>query len=84
MLSLHGFGQSQREGRIDIRATTRNKLLILEVEDNGIGIRKAQENQSARKRKSIGVQNLRESLELMFKTSLQDLSWNRQMKARWS
>ncbi|CAM3339367.1 sensor histidine kinase [Paenibacillus lupini] len=64
---LHGFGQSQREGRIDIRATTRNKLLILEVEDNGIGMRKAQENQSTRKRKSIGVQNLRESLELMFK-----------------
>ncbi|MCM3627006.1 histidine kinase [Paenibacillus glycanilyticus] len=64
---LHGFGQSQREGRIVIRASSRNKLLILEVIDNGIGIEKAKETQTARKRKSIGIQNLRESLELMFK-----------------
>jgi Predicted signal transduction protein with a C-terminal ATPase domain len=64
---LHGFGQSQREGRIVIRASSRNKLLFLEVIDNGIGITKAQEKQPPRKRKSIGIQNLRESLELMFK-----------------
>ncbi|SFE58120.1 HAMP domain-containing protein [Paenibacillus catalpae] len=64
---LHGFGQSQREGRILIRASSRNRLLILEVIDNGIGIKKAKEVQTTRKRKSIGIQNLRESLELMFK-----------------
>ncbi|WP_336787263.1 cache domain-containing sensor histidine kinase [Paenibacillus sp. MMO-177] len=64
---LHGFGQSQREGRIVIRATSRGKQLILEVIDNGVGIEKAKNRQSARKRKSIGIQNLRESLELLFK-----------------
>ncbi|TCN01276.1 HAMP domain-containing protein [Paenibacillus sp. BK033] len=64
---LHGFGQSQLEGRIDIRAASRGKQLILEVIDNGVGIEKAKERQSVRKRKSIGIQNLRESLELMFK-----------------
>lgn len=64
---LHGFGQSQREGRIIIRAASRHKQLFLEVIDNGIGIQKAKGNQTGRKRKSIGIQNLRESLELMFK-----------------
>jgi sensor histidine kinase YesM len=64
---IHGFGQTQLEGRIDIRAACDHSLLILEVVDNGMGIKKAQANQSYRKRKSIGVQNLRESLELMFK-----------------
>ncbi|WP_435170513.1 cache domain-containing sensor histidine kinase [Paenibacillus glycanilyticus] len=64
---LHGFGQSQREGRIIIRAASRGKQLILEVIDNGVGIEKAKNRQSPRKRKSIGIQNLRESLELLFK-----------------
>ncbi|KGP78868.1 helicase Ski2 [Paenibacillus sp. MAEPY2] len=64
---IHGFGQTQLEGRIDIRASCDHSLLILEVVDNGMGIKKSQANQSYRKRKSIGVQNLRESLELMFK-----------------
>ncbi|MCK9858726.1 histidine kinase [Paenibacillus sp. ATY16] len=64
---LHGFGQSQLEGRIIIRAASRGKQLILEVIDNGVGIEKAKNRQSARKRKSIGIQNLRESLELLFK-----------------
>ncbi|GLX66421.1 cache domain-containing sensor histidine kinase [Paenibacillus glycanilyticus] len=64
---LHGFGQSQSEGHIVIRATSRNKQLYLEVIDNGMGIEQAKANQSTRKRKSIGIQNLRESLELLFK-----------------
>ncbi|MHA7583894.1 cache domain-containing sensor histidine kinase [Paenibacillus vandeheii] len=64
---IHGFGQTQLEGRIDIRASCDHSLLILKVVDNGMGIKKSQANQSYRKRKSIGVQNLRESLELMFK-----------------
>jgi len=70
---IHGFGQSQHEGRIDIRASSRNSLLILEIADNGMGIKKSQENQSSRKRKSIGVHNLRESLELMFKNQPTEL-----------
>ncbi|KZS43212.1 helicase Ski2 [Paenibacillus glucanolyticus] len=64
---LHGFGQSHHEGQIVICASSRNSLLYLEVVDNGMGIKRSQENQSNRKRKSIGLQNLRESLELMFK-----------------
>ncbi|MHA6485466.1 cache domain-containing sensor histidine kinase [Paenibacillus sp. strain BS8-2] len=64
---LHGFGQSVTEGEITIRAYSRDKLLYVEVVDNGIGIRRAQEKQVSRKRKSIGVQIIRESLELIFK-----------------
>jgi sensor histidine kinase YesM len=64
---IHGFGQTQLDGRIDIRASIHHSLLILEVADNGMGVKKSQANQSYRKRKSIGLQNLRESLELMFK-----------------
>lgn len=64
---LHGFGQSVADGEITIRAYSRDKLLYVEVEDNGMGVERAQEKKTTRKRKSIGVQIIRESLELIFK-----------------
>ncbi|MBO7746310.1 histidine kinase [Paenibacillus sp. MWE-103] len=64
---LHGFGQSVKEGRIVIKAAARGPHLYLEVVDDGMGLERAAERKTARKRKSIGLQNIRESLELLFK-----------------
>lgn len=64
---IHGFGQSVKQGRIDISAKVTGQQLYLQVKDNGMGIERAQLNKAARKRKGIGVQNIRESLELLFK-----------------
>ncbi|SET10062.1 histidine kinase [Paenibacillus sp. NFR01] len=64
---LHGFGHSEAEGEIIIRAYAQGSQLYLEVLDNGIGLSGAQEKKSTRKRKGIGLHNVRESLELMFK-----------------
>ncbi|NBD27097.1 HAMP domain-containing protein [Paenibacillus sp. T1] len=71
---LHGFGQSLKEGHIDIRATARGPHLYLEVADDGMGVERAKAKKVARKRKSIGVQNIRESLELLFKYQSTGLS----------
>jgi sensor histidine kinase YesM len=57
---LHGFGQSLQNGHIHIKAAAKNSLLYLEVADNGIGLEKAKEIQGSRKRKGIGIQNIRE------------------------
>ncbi|MGM0881469.1 MAG: sensor histidine kinase [Bacillota bacterium] len=71
---LHGFGQSLQNGQIHIKATTKNALLYLEVADNGIGLEKANEMKASRKRKGIGIQNIRESLQLIFKDQSTGLS----------
>ncbi|MET3848613.1 sensor histidine kinase [Paenibacillus sp. OAE614] len=67
----HGIGNMAEGGRILIR-TGRSPLLqdrlTLEVEDNGVGIEQSSKNQGeARKRPSIGLQNVRERLRLLFK-----------------
>jgi two-component system sensor histidine kinase YesM len=64
---LHGFRQATVRGRIAIKATAHRSQLYLEVADNGIGIERAKQSKRPRKRKGIGVQNVRESLELLFK-----------------
>ncbi|QJD84874.1 sensor histidine kinase [Cohnella herbarum] len=64
---LHGFGQSPQSGLIEIKASARGSLLYLEVTDNGVGLEQANRKKPSRQRKSIGVQNIRESLELIFK-----------------
>lgn len=71
---IHGFGQSLSDGRIAIKAEARNSNLYLEVTDNGVGVERAKEKKVSRKRKSIGVQNIRESLELLFKNQSTGLS----------
>lgn len=64
---IHGFGQTLADGRIEIRAEARNSQLCLEVSDNGVGMKKAGERKTMRNRPGIGLQNIRESLELLFK-----------------
>ncbi|MEK5642766.1 sensor histidine kinase [Paenibacillus cellulositrophicus] len=67
----HGIGNMAEGGRILIRMGRSPLLqdrLTLEVEDNGIGIDQSSKNQGeARKRPSIGLQNVRERLRLLFK-----------------
>jgi len=64
---LHGFGQSMDRGTISVRASSRGNQLYLEVVDDGVGPEEASRRKPSRKRKSIGLRNIRESLELMFK-----------------
>jgi len=71
---IHGFGQTRSDGRIEIKAEAKHDLLYLEVADNGVGVERAKEKKVFRKRKSIGVQNIRESLELLFKNQSTGLS----------
>jgi sensor histidine kinase YesM len=71
---IHGFGGTRSVGRIEINAEARHDLLYLEVADNGVGVERAKEKKVFRKRKSIGIQNIRESLELLFKNQSTGLS----------
>ncbi|WP_256710799.1 histidine kinase [Paenibacillus sp. FSL A5-0031] len=71
---IHGFGGRRSDGRIEIKAEARHDLLYLEVADNGVGVERAKEKKVFRKRKSIGIQNIRESLELLFKNQSTGLS----------
>ncbi|WP_068777179.1 sensor histidine kinase [Paenibacillus sp. FJAT-26967] len=67
----HGIGNMAEGGRILIRmerSPLRPDRLTLEVEDNGVGLGKSSRNRSeGRKRPSIGLQNVRERLRLLFK-----------------
>lgn len=67
----HGIGNMAEGGRILIRmgrSPLQQDRLTLEVEDNGVGIEQSTKNQGeARKRPSIGLQNVRERLRLLFK-----------------
>lgn len=64
---FHGLSQKNREGVIWIRAYASAGRCYLEVEDNGIGWNAAASHHAARKRKSIGLSNVKERLELLFK-----------------
>ncbi|MED5019605.1 histidine kinase [Paenibacillus chibensis] len=67
----HGIGNMAEGGRIWIRMGRSPQLpdrLTLEVEDNGAGIGQPGRNRGeGRKRPSIGLQNVRERLRLLFK-----------------
>lgn len=63
----HGFLQKKREGRIVIRIRAVEQKLVLEVEDNGAGLAAAEAVQTPRRRQPIGLKNVRERLQLMFK-----------------
>ncbi|ULL16445.1 sensor histidine kinase [Paenibacillus sp. H1-7] len=64
----HGFAQMQQEGSITIRVVKEHQSLIMEVEDNGIGMKASANHQPLRKSKGIGINNLRERLQLLFKS----------------
>lgn len=66
----HGIGNMAEGGRILIRMGRSPQLpdrLMLEVEDNGAGIEQSGNQGEGRKRPSIGLQNVRERLRLLFK-----------------
>lgn len=65
----HGFSKLKDKGRIVIRMTAVGQELIIEVEDNGIGLKQAEKVSSLRNRKrnGIGLTNLRERLRLLYK-----------------
>ncbi|KRF09604.1 hypothetical protein ASG89_15400 [Paenibacillus sp. Soil766] len=65
---FHGFNQMQKEGSITIRVVKEHKSLIMEVKDNGIGMEASANHQPLRKSKGIGINNLRERLQLLFKS----------------
>ncbi|ULL16338.1 HAMP domain-containing protein [Paenibacillus sp. H1-7] len=61
----HGLMELAGNGLITVRAYVRNGKLNLEVEDNGAGMKDI--SQPGRTRPGIGISNLRERLELLFK-----------------
>lgn len=67
----HGIASLEEGGRIYIRmelSETDSTQLVLEVEDNGIGVERSKMNREAgRKRPGIGLANVRERLRLLFK-----------------
>ncbi|MBB6637729.1 sensor histidine kinase [Cohnella thailandensis] len=66
----HGIANMADGGKIRIRIRLggeQEELLVLEVEDNGIGIEKSRQAQQGRKRPGIGLSNVRERLRLLFK-----------------
>ncbi|MCU6707824.1 histidine kinase [Paenibacillus sp. J5C_2022] len=63
----HGFNMSEGRGTIWVRARAEGTELILEVEDNGIGMEEAARKPGRRSGHGIGLGNLKERLELLFK-----------------
>ncbi|OPA80847.1 hypothetical protein BVG16_00395 [Paenibacillus selenitireducens] len=64
---VHGFDTDQSQGTIWVRARVEGKVLILEVEDNGIGMEEASRKPGRRSGHGIGLSNLKERLNLLFK-----------------
>ena len=64
---LHGIAPLKGQGNILIRIFTEDKLLYIEIEDNGVGIQGTNQRQKGRSRKGIGLQNLKDRLQILFK-----------------
>lgn len=65
----YGIAHERNDGVITIRIRRHeNKsLLVLEVEDNGIGFERAMQKEKKPKREGIGLNNIRKRLSLLFK-----------------
>lgn len=63
----HGLAPRSGKGSLTVRAVAPGANLILCVEDNGVGMEQAAKASAARKRKGIGLSNLKERLELLFR-----------------
>ncbi|WP_188114571.1 sensor histidine kinase [Paenibacillus sp. B2(2019)] len=64
---VHGFDMTEGCGMIWVRVRAEGRELILEVEDNGIGMEAAALKPGRRSGHGIGLSNLRERLQLLFK-----------------
>ncbi|WP_141501971.1 cache domain-containing sensor histidine kinase [Paenibacillus luteus] len=64
----HGIAHMTEGGSIRIRIyAEEEQSLIVEVEDNGVGVERASTMQPGRKRPGIGLKNIKERLRLLFK-----------------
>ncbi len=64
---VHGFNDIEGVGTITVRARAEADELVLEVEDDGIGMEEAASKPGRRIGHGIGLSNLRERLQLLFK-----------------
>lgn len=65
---IHGIAGMMSAGKIQVRIRQeQDQMLSVEVQDNGVGLSKALAKKTVRQRGSIGISNIRERLELLFK-----------------
>jgi two-component system, sensor histidine kinase YesM len=64
---VHGLQFMKTGGEIHVRIYMQGKELIVEVDDNGIGLDAAAKLPRLSRRKGIGVSNLRERLQLLYR-----------------
>ncbi|WP_164716564.1 cache domain-containing sensor histidine kinase [Paenibacillus whitsoniae] len=64
---VHGFDAAKGCCTIKVRAKVEGSELVLEVEDNGIGMEAAAKRPVRRSGHGIGLSNLKERLQLLFK-----------------
>ncbi|WP_172255682.1 cache domain-containing sensor histidine kinase [Saccharibacillus deserti] len=63
----HGVSPLPRRGEIAIRIRRENGSLELEVEDNGVGMEESRRSKRSGERQGIGLSNLRERLQLLYR-----------------
>lgn len=66
---VHGLQFMKTGGEITIRIYRNGVTLVIDVEDNGIGMEASSQLPRLSKRKGIGVANLRERLQLLYRES---------------
>ncbi|TBL68348.1 sensor histidine kinase [Paenibacillus thalictri] len=62
----HGFANMQQGGIVDIRIYRERQGMVLEVQDNGQGIQSAQQTTARRQRKGIGLENIKQRIQLLY------------------
>ncbi|WP_438431270.1 sensor histidine kinase [Gorillibacterium sp. sgz500922] len=62
----HGFARMPEDARITVRARQQGSALVMEIEDNGSGLKPAAKTPPGG-RKGIGVANLAQRLQLLFR-----------------
>lgn len=64
----HGFAHMPDDARVVLRVFHRSRLLVMELEDNGVGLHTAGHlSAAASPRRGIGLANIQERLTLLFK-----------------
>lgn len=63
----HGLAPRSGVGNLKVIVRSEEKRLLLTIEDNGVGLEQARKVASSRKRNGIGLSNLKERLQLLFR-----------------